>query len=120
MSCYQKPTASTATVPPQLVEIVAALPKNLIVLVEALPNRLMAVAAEAPVYSDRKAGAGLITNHVIPVSSRSLEVWPLPWQHANGKAISPTIAMLAVAYDKLASAPVIMGGRSPDAQEAAA
>jgi hypothetical protein len=61
--------------------------------------------------SDRPAGAASVSHHIMPVSHRSLESWPLPWQHVHGKAITPTIALFALAYSKLKAAPVVMGGR---------
>jgi hypothetical protein len=95
---------SSGAFSPQLAEIVATLPSQLKELVELLPPRLIEVAEKAPVYSDRIPGAAL-------VSHRSLEAWPLPWQRPYGKAITPTIALLAVAYSKLSAAPVVMSGR---------
>ena len=111
MDPHERTQPQAALLPPNLVEVVAELPPKLRALVDALPPRLMAVLAGAPTFSDRKGGAPLVSHHVIPVSPRSMEVWPLPWQHANGKAVAPTVAMFAVAYAKLSSAPVIMGGR---------
>ena len=114
MQSHSKATHST--LPPHLDEVVAELPPSLIELVRKLPPRLMDVLADAPVYVDRRTGAELLTHVVIPVSHRSLEAWPLPWQHANGKALCPTVAMFAMAYSKLVAAPVIMGGRRGEAQ----
>ena len=121
MGLHENPQAQAATLPPHLVELVTALAPELRALVRALPQRLMDVAAAAPVYVDRRVAADLLTQHIIPVSPRSLEVWPLPWRHANGKALSLLIVILAVGYAKLSSAPVITGGRRPrDAQQPAA
>ena len=120
MSLCETLSAKTAALPPHLAEVVAGLPHHLRALVEALPGRLMDVLATAPVYSERRSGAGLVRQHVIPVSHRSLEAWPLPWQRANGRAVTPTIALFAVAYDKLASAPVVMGGRRSQTHQSAA
>lgn len=98
-------------IPQHLVEVVASLPRDIQRLVDLLPPRLMHVLESAPVYSDRRSGAQLLTHHVIPVAHRSLEAWPLPWQHAYGKAVTPTVALFAVAFAKLANAPPVMGGR---------
>jgi hypothetical protein len=75
-----------------------------------LPAGLQEALAAAPPNVDRRTGAQLITKHLFPVSHRSLEAWPLPTRHVNGRALIPTEALLAVAYAKLAAAPVIMGG----------
>ena len=115
----QPKKAQPGTLPPHLTEVVDTLPKELRTLVRALPQRLMDVAALAPVFVDRKVGATLLTRNAIPVSHRSLEAWPLPWQRANGRALTPSIAMLALAHEKMVRAPVVMGGRqtatTPDA-----
>jgi len=97
--------------PSHLVEVVANLPQTLRTDIEALPQRLLDVLATQPVNSDRRSGAPLVSHWVHPVSHRSLEAWPLPWRHVNGRAVTPTIALFAVAYAKLAAAPVVMGGR---------
>ncbi len=76
-----------------------------------LPPELQEVIAHQPPNIDRKAGAALITRHLFPVSHRSLEAWPLPTRHVNGRAVIPTATLLEIAYQKLSSAPVIMGGK---------
>jgi hypothetical protein len=76
-----------------------------------LPPELTDLLADLPVNVDRKTGARLVTKHFFPTSDRTLERWPLPWQRVNGRAITPTIALLALAYAKLAAAPVVMGGQ---------
>jgi hypothetical protein len=111
MSRRETLNAGTAALPAHLAEVAATLPPHLQALAKALPGRLMDVLATAPVYSERRSGAELVRQHVIPVGHRSLEAWPLPWQHVNGKAVTPTIALLALAYEKLLAAPVTMGGR---------
>jgi hypothetical protein len=111
MSVHNKLQASAAVLPPHLADVTETLPPHLRALVDALPKRLVDVAANAAIYSDRRSGADLLTRHVFPVSYRSLEVWPVPWQHVNGKAIAITLALLAVGYAKLIAAPVIMGGK---------
>jgi hypothetical protein len=102
---------SSGRLSPRLAEVVATLPSQLKELVQLLPPRLIEVAEKAPVYSDRIPGAALVSHHILPVSHRSLEAWPLPWQRPYGRAITPTIALLAVAYSKLSAAPVVMSGR---------
>jgi hypothetical protein len=111
MSLQDKLKSGTASLPHHVAEIAATLPPHLKALVEALPERLMNVVASAPVYSGRRSGADLLTQHVFPVSHRSLEVWPIPWQHVNGKAIAPTVVYFAVGYSKLVAAPLLMGGQ---------
>jgi hypothetical protein len=76
-----------------------------------LPSVLQEVVAQHPPNVDRRTGAGLVTRHIFPVSHRSLEAWPLPTRHVNGKALIPTVVLFEVAYAKLTAAPVIMGGR---------
>jgi hypothetical protein len=80
-------------------------------LYETLPSHLREVLATSPVNVDRRVGAELVTRHFFPVSHRSLEVWPLPVRHVNGRAIIPTAALFEIAYSKLSAAPVVMGGR---------
>jgi hypothetical protein len=103
--------ADGTTLPPHLAEIAATLPADLQELLAALPPRLVAVAAAGPVYVERRTGADSVTQHVTPVSHRTLESWPLPWWRVNGKATTLLIVLLAVAYSKLASAPMVMSGR---------
>lgn len=117
MSLHDKWTAATAILPQHLADVTETLPPHLKALVEALPKRLVDVLARVPVYSDRRCGAALLTHHVFPVSHRSLEVWPVPWQHVNNKAIALTVVLFAVAYARLECAPVIMGGRRHVARE---
>lgn len=105
-----------APLPPHLAELAATLPSDLRALIDELPQRLVDVLATAPAYSDRRSGARLVSHNIVPVSYRSLETWPLPWQHANGRAVTPTVALFAVAYGKLTAAPVVMGGRHPLAE----
>lgn len=89
MSRHDSPLASTVHLPPDLREVLAAAPPNV----------------------DRRTGAELVTRHLFPVSHRSLEAWPLPTRHVNGRAVIPTETLLAVAYSKFAAAPVVIGGR---------
>ena len=66
---------------------------------------------DLPARVDRGMGAGLVTMHFFPVSPRTLEAWPLTWQHVNGKAVCETAELFAVAQSKLDAAPPIRGGR---------
>ena len=84
-----------------------------------LPQYLLDVIAEHPANVDRRTGAELVTRHLFPVSYRSLEAWPLPTRHVNGKAVVSTVALFEVAYAKLAAAPVVMGGRRTSVQQQA-
>jgi hypothetical protein len=112
--------AEPAKLPPHLAELTNMLPPDLRKLVDALPPRLVEVAAEAPAYVDRRAGAALLTRHLTPVSRRTLEVWRVPWWHVDNKAVTLLIALFAVGNAKLASAPMIMGGRRGTAAQQAA
>ena len=76
-----------------------------------LPPHLQDALASSPTNVDRRTGAALVTQHLFPVSHRSLEAWPLPTRRVNGKAIIPTAKLFEAAYAKLAAAPVVMGGR---------
>jgi hypothetical protein len=81
----------------------------------ALPPDLQEIVAELPPNVDRRTGAALITQHMFPVSHRSLEAWPLPTRHVNGRAVIPTDVLFEVAYARFAAAPVVMGGRRASA-----
>jgi hypothetical protein len=76
-----------------------------------LPEYLIKILSDQPKNVDRRVGAELVTRHCFPVSRRTLEAWPLPTQHVNGKAIVNTRALFEVAYAKMSAAPVVMGGR---------
>lgn len=67
--------------------------------------------AAYPVRMDRRGLAAFITREFFPVSPRSLERWPLTWQHVNNKAIGRTAEAAAVAASKLDEAPSIRGGK---------
>jgi hypothetical protein len=58
----------------------------------------------------RKPLAEAITNEFFPVSHRSLEVWPLQWQHVNGKAVTDTREAFIFAQKKLDAAAIFRGG----------
>jgi hypothetical protein len=85
-----------------------------------LPPSLMDVAVQQAAYIDRRAGAELISQHVFKVSWRTLEGWRVPWRKINGRAKTPPIILLAVAYSKRAGAPVCMGGRHTASEPQAA
>ena len=72
--------------------------------------------AALPVRVDRRQGAELVTRYFFPVSNRSLEVWPLTWRHANGRALVETRELLEVAQRKLDGATPIRGGRRSAAE----
>jgi hypothetical protein len=85
-----------------------------------LSPALLDIVAQQPPNVDRKTGAQLITQHLFPVSHRSLEAWSLPTRLVNGRAVVPTAKLFEVAYEKLVAAPVVMGGRRPKKQQGAA
>jgi hypothetical protein len=78
-----------------------------------LPQQLLDVLAKLPAYIDRRTAAAIITQYFFPISHRTLEVWSVPIQHVNGKAIGPTEVYFERAYCKLISAPIVMSGRRP-------
>jgi hypothetical protein len=86
-------------------------PKHTISTTTVLPPSLVELLADLPSNVNRRTGAELVTKHLFPVSHRSLEAWPLPTRHVNGKAILATVTLFEHAYAKLQSAPVIFGGR---------
>jgi hypothetical protein len=67
--------------------------------------------SEFPVWVPRVAGAKLVTDHYFQISPRTLERWPLAWRLLNGRAHCTTAELFAEAERRLASAPVVMGGR---------
>ncbi len=69
-----------------------------------------------PVRVDRRTGAELVTKFFFPLSPRTLEVWPLTWQHVNGYAVCKTAELFDEAQAKLDAAPPIRGGRRPKAE----
>ncbi len=81
------------------------------VVASSLPNELLDVLAAHPLNVDRRTGAALISRYLFPVSHRRLEAWPLPIRHVNGRGMVPTMKLFEVAYEKLSTAPVVMGGR---------
>lgn len=60
--------------------------------------------ADLPRRVDRRCGAALVTQHYFPVSSRSLETWPLDWVQVNSKATCATTELFEVAQAKLDAA----------------
>ncbi len=66
---------------------------------------------QIPVRVDRRRGAQLITELYFPISYRTLETWPLPWRHVNGRATCDTTELVALAKQKLEAAPAISGGK---------
>ena len=76
-----------------------------------LPDYLVEILSDLPLNVDRRNGAVQVSRYLFPVSYRTLEAWPLPARHVNGKAIIPTRKLFEVAYAKLNAAPNVMGGR---------
>jgi hypothetical protein len=76
-----------------------------------LPDWLEDVLARLPANIDRRRAATEITQHLFEVSYRTLEAWPLPTRHVNGRAFIPTRTLFEFAYRQFAEAPVLMGGR---------
>lgn len=64
-----------------------------------------------PVRLDRRAGAALISQHLFPISPRTLERWPVTWRRINGKALVDTSELLAEAQRRVDIAPAIRGGQ---------
>lgn len=71
--------------------------------------------AALPALLDRRRAAAFLTRHYFPVSHRSLEAWPLPLRHVNGRALYQTTDLIAEAERRIAAAPVLMGGRRKNA-----
>lgn len=76
-----------------------------------LPQWLVEALAGQPIHVDRRKGAELVTQYLFPVSPRSLEAWPLPTRHVNGRAIMATATLFVHAYTKMQAAPLLAGGR---------
>ena len=64
-----------------------------------------------PARLDRRAGAALISQHLFPISPRTLERWPVTWRRINGKALVDTSELLAEAQRRVDIAPAIRGGQ---------
>jgi hypothetical protein len=56
---------------------------------------------------DRKTGAEMVTLYFFPVTSRTLELWPVAWCMVRGRAVCETAALFTVAQAKLDAAPPI-------------
>lgn len=65
-----------------------------------LPPHLVDLLATLPATMDRQHGASVVSQHMFPVSSRTLKSWPLPWRCPNGRAIAPTETYLKYACRK--------------------
>jgi hypothetical protein len=83
-----------------------------------LPLELLEALAHAPPKATRRKVAELLAQNGFPVSHRTLETWPLPVQHFNGKALIPTVKAFEIAYANLCASPVMMGGRRSIAKQA--
>jgi hypothetical protein len=78
--------------------------------VVSLPPELVEALAHEPPKATRRKIAELLARNGFPVSHRTLETWPLPVQHFNGKALISTVRAFEIAYAKLCASPVIRGG----------
>lgn len=76
----------------------------------ALPDWLEKILKRQPIFVDRRGAARLVTATLFPVAHRTLERWPLPVCHVNGKALMETRAVVTEAYLRLASAPEVPRG----------
>jgi hypothetical protein len=97
----------------------AALHETLNSSAAKLPPEFQELLVRLPANVDRRTGAALITKHLFPVSYRSLEAWPLPSRFVNGRAVVPTAKLFEIAFARLNAAPVVMGGRRANTQQAA-
>ena len=102
-------------IPDYLLELVELQPPEIQALIKKMPQYLVNAAVAGPAYVDRRMAAGYITREVVEISPRSLEIWNVPKQLINGRAVSLLIVYLAVAFAKLSDAPMTMGGRRGDA-----
>jgi hypothetical protein len=80
------------------------------------PGQDAGVPPGLPQRVDRRTAAALLTQHMFPVSHRTLEAWPLAWRVVNGKAVVKTEDLFAVAEAKLAAAPSIRGRARNEAE----
>ena len=76
-------------------------------------NSLDALLENQPRRVDRKLGADLVSFFFFPISSRTLESWPLNVTLVNGHATVETAELFAAAQAKLDAAPTVRGGRRP-------
>jgi hypothetical protein len=69
----------------------------------------------APEHSDRRGLAQLHTELFAPISARTFEEWPLVWKLVAGRAVTPTRAAIALAYERFQAAPEYRAGRTKKA-----
>lgn len=70
------------------------------------PDLIQAISALPPRVTRKRAAVELAKVLGIEVSHRSLEVWPVPVQRVNGKALLSTVAVFERALSMLEAAPV--------------
>ena len=70
-----------------------------------------------PASLDRTGVARVVSHYFFPVSSRTIEAWPLPYRVIAGRAVYRTAEVLAFARRLLESAPLIRGGRQPQSRQ---
>jgi len=64
-----------------------------------------------PKRISRKDAAEIVSHLHFPISSRTIERWPLIWRRVNGRALVDTEELLAEAQRRVDAAPPIMGGQ---------
>jgi hypothetical protein len=57
-----------------------------------------------PQYADKQTAAAIITHHFFPISTRTLERWPLTVRRPNKATVYEVDEVMAVAEAKLNSA----------------
>jgi hypothetical protein len=96
--------------PPDVWAMIDGLPQDIKDAIANLPPEFWEVAAQQPHYVNRRDGAALVSKHVFNVAPRSLEAWRVPWKRIRRQAQTPPAVLLAVAFQKRATAPISMGG----------
>jgi hypothetical protein len=66
----------------------------------------LVVAHQLPIRVDRRGGAELISRFFFPISHRSLETWPVPYQVVGKRSIYSTEDLFLEAQRRLDDAPV--------------
>lgn len=106
---------------PALVNFLSQLPGAHRAAVEELPLALQEEIARLPAYLidvgveerakiNRREAKAMFDRHLFPISDRSFEVYPIPFQTVNKQALGATLAYLAVGYRRMRSAPLVMAG----------
>ena len=78
-----------------------------------LPMWLREVIARLPAYIDDKRGAQVVSEHLFEISHRTVEIWPLPTRHINGRAMHPTVAVLREAWRRVNAEPEVVRSVRP-------